>query len=91
MKMKANLLPADIRELVGQVFVRLGTEPASLAELDETLLVDRGRCAARSYALGGLMAMWLVDINLLQFYDAEGNMLRTLSLSDRPQPRRRAA
>ena len=91
MKMKANLLPDDIRELVGQVFVRLGAEPASLSELDETLLVDRGRCAARSYALGGLMAMWLVDVGLLQFYDADGNMLRTLSLRDQAEPRRKAA
>jgi hypothetical protein len=89
--MKANLHPDDIREIVKQVFVRLGTEPASLLDLDETLLVDQGRCAARSYAVGGLMAMWLVEVGLVQFYDAEGNMLRTVSLLDQPEPRRRAA
>jgi hypothetical protein len=89
--MKANLLPDDVRELVWQVFVRLGAEPANLSELEETLMVEQGRCAARSYALGGLMAMWLVDVGLVQFYDADGNMLCTLSLRDQAEPRRRAA
>jgi hypothetical protein len=89
--MKANLLPDDVRELVRQVFVRLGAEPASLSELEETLMVERGRCAARSYSLGGLMAMWLVDVGLVQFYDADGNMLCTLSLRDQAESRRRAA
>ena len=89
--MKANLLPDDIRELVRQVFVRLGAEAASLCQLEETLLVDQGRCAARSYALGDLMAMWLKDVGLVQFYDADGNMLGTLSLRDHAEPRRKAA
>lgn len=74
-----------------QVFAGLGAEPASLSELDETLLVDRGRCVARSYAVGGLMAMWLVEVGLVQFYDAAGNMLRTVGLVGHSQPRRRAA
>jgi hypothetical protein len=90
-KMKANLHPDDIRELVKQVFTGLGAEPASLSELHETLLVDQGRCVARSYSLGGLMAMWLVEVGLVQFYDADGNMLRTATLVDDPEPRRRAA
>ena len=91
MEMKAALQPHDIRQLVEQVFIRLGAEPASLPDLSETLLVDQGRCAARSYALGSLMAMWLVEVGLVQFYDADGNMLETVSLHHRPEPRRRAA
>ena len=90
-KMKTNLPPDDIRGLVKQVFTALGAEPASLAELDETLLVDRGRCVARSYAVRGLMAMWLMEVGLVQFYDADGNMLRTATLMDHPEARRRAA
>ena len=89
--MNRSLSPDDIRQLVRQVFVRLGAEPASLSDLEETLLVDQGRCAARSYVLGELIAMWLVDVELVQFYDGDGNMLQTLSLRGHAQPRRKAA
>jgi len=81
----------DIRRLVGRTFVELGATIKSLSDLTETLLIDEGRCAARSYALGDLMAMWLVDTRIVQFYDAEGNMLRTVTLVDEPQQHRKAA
>ena len=45
-----------------------------------TILVDGGRCAGRSYRAGDHMAMWLVDIGIIQFYDGEGNMLQTINL-----------
>lgn len=59
--------------------------------ITETLLVDEGRCAARSYAAGSLMAMWLLDVGVVQFYDAEGNMLRTVNLADESESERMAA
>ena len=87
----ANSQPCDIRELVGRTFQELGATIGSLADLDEKLLIDEGRCAARSYAAGGLMAMWLVEVGIVQFYDAEGKMLRTVSLLDESGGRRMAA
>ena len=89
--MKTDLQPDDIRQIVSQVFVGLGADPTGRPDLTEMVLIDQGRCAARSYAMDGLMAMWLVEVGLVQFYDADGNMLRTLSLLDRPESRRRAA
>ena len=38
-----------------------------------------------------LMAMWLADIGLIQFYDCEGNMLRTVNLFAEIAPLRMAA
>jgi hypothetical protein len=80
--MTTTLEPYEIRKLVVQIFHEFGERLTNLADLDETVLLDEGRSVARSYALGTLMAMWLVDVGILQFYDAQGNMLRTVNLSD---------
>jgi hypothetical protein len=60
----------------------LGTEHSALWDLEETVSIDRGRVVARSYTLDHLFAMWLIEVGIVQFYDAEGNMLRTVSLYD---------
>jgi hypothetical protein len=83
--------PSRIREMVAQVFQELGAKIDDLGNLGETLLIDDGRCAARSYCAGDLMAMWLVEVGVLQFYDGSGSMLRTFSLSGEKKPRRKAA
>ena len=59
--------------------------------LDETILVDDGRYAARTYKADGYMAMWLLQIGIVQFYDAEGNMLLTVNLLEELEPQRMAA
>lgn len=89
--MKPNLLPYDIRKLVVRCFEELGVRIEGPWDLSETLLIDEGRCTARSYAAGALMAMWLLDVGIVQFYDAEGNMLRTVNLADESEGRRMAA
>jgi len=89
--MRASLQPCDIRRLVSRTFEEFGATLGSLSDLGETLLIDEGRCAARSYAVGHLMAMWLVEPGIVQFYDAEGNMLRTVSLLDDSEAHRMAA
>lgn len=89
--METNLQAYDIRRLVAQTFGELGTTLTSLSDFTETLLIDEGRCAARSYARGDLMAMWLIGPQIVQFYDAEGNMLRTVNLFDEPRAQRKAA
>jgi hypothetical protein len=80
-----------VRELVAQVFESYDVEIRSLSDLDETILIDDGRYAARSYKVDGYMAMWLVEIGVLQFYDEEGNMLQTVNLFEELEPHRMAA
>ena len=71
-----------VRRLVIKTFVDLGTEHSALWDLQETISIDEGRIVARSYLLDELFAMWLIDVGIVQFYDSEGNMLRTVSLFD---------
>ena len=62
----------EVRRLVVQTFHQLGAAAPNLFDMEETVLIDDGKHAARTYRVDGLMAMWLVEIGLLQFYDAEG-------------------
>jgi len=64
-------------------------EPFS-PEIDETILIDQGRYVARSYRTKGYMAMWLVDVGIVQFYDALGHMLATVNLFELLRPQRLA-
>jgi len=73
------------------MFERFGATPQCLFDLEEKILVDRGKYVARSYRVERLMAMWLIDIGIVQFYDAEGNMLATINLLAEAVPRRMAA
>ena len=68
-----------------------GINPGEVPDLDENLLVHDGHYVARSYRAGDLMAMWFVDNGFIQFYDAEGNMLRTINLRQEVIERRMAA
>lgn len=81
--------PTEVRQLVLEQFGRLGLDanPAPA----ETILIRDGRYRGRSYRAGGLLAMWMIEIGLVQFYGAEGEMLATIHLNDRPSERRAAA
>ena len=89
--MRTDPHPYEVREIVVQVFEGLGVDVYSPSDLDESILIDEGRYAARSYRIDGFMAMWLVEIGLLQFYDADGNMLQTVNLLSELEPHRMAA
>ena len=78
--MRTDPLPYEVRELVLRTFQDFGVSIFSPLDLDETILVDDGRYAARTYKIDGYMAMWLLGIGIVQFYDAEGNMLLTVNL-----------
>jgi hypothetical protein len=69
---------------------RLVKFPAPL-EIAENVVIDRGRCVARSYRTDGYMAMWLMEVGILQFYGANGDMLATINLLRRIHPQRMAA
>ena len=89
--MKTDLQPQEVRALVTRTFEELGARIQASSDLDETILIDSGKHAARSYKMDGLMAMWLIEVGLIQFYDAEGNMLRTINLFQELVPLKMAA
>ena len=62
-----------------------------LDEIDETILIDQGRYVARSYRMGKYLAMWLVEVGIVQFYDDQGEMLATINLFQSLRPQRIAA
>jgi hypothetical protein len=83
--------PDEIRTLVYQTFLEFDVSEETLDDMNETMLIDDGRYMARSYRLDDYMAMWLIEAGLVQFYDAAGNMLRTVRLFDEFEPQRLAA
>jgi len=89
--MKVRPQPYEVRELVLRTFGELGVVVESPLDLDETILLDDGRYVARSYRIAGLMAMWLLGVGIVQFYDGEGNMLRSVNLYTEHEPQRMAA
>lgn len=72
--------PRAVRRIAEQTFRALGAAEEQVADLDEHLLVQEGRYYARTYRTDDLSAMWLIDIQLLQVYDADGEMLATINL-----------
>lgn len=83
--------PEEVRRWVASTFCELGANLTVGRDLDETILISEGKYVARSYRVEGFSAMWLVAMGLLQFYDDEGTMLRTVNLFDRLTPQRLAA
>jgi hypothetical protein len=83
--------PHDVRRLVIQIFEELGAAMPTLFDLEETILIDDGKYTARSYRVEGYMAMWLLEMGIVQFYDAEGNMLATVNLLKELEPGKIAA
>ncbi len=78
--------PEQVRQLVARVFGEFGVPVCNILSLNETLLIKGGRYVARTYRAEGLMAMWLLRAGVVQFYDAEGTMLRTVNLLKRLRP-----
>jgi hypothetical protein len=89
--MRVNPQPCEVRRLVARAFETLGVAADCLGSLDETILIQEGRYMARSYRVAGMMAMWLVEIGIVQFYDDQGNMLRTINLLEETEPIKVAA
>ncbi|MEN6449788.1 MAG: hypothetical protein ABFC96_04775 [Thermoguttaceae bacterium] len=89
--MRMDPQPHDVRDLVLRTFEYFDVVLDSPWDLDETIVIDEGRYSARTYRADGCMAMWLVDIGIVQFYDAEGNMLRTVNLWEELEPECMAA
>lgn len=89
--MRVEVQPREVRRLVLATFAQLGARSSSLFDLEENLLIHEGRYTARSYRADDLMAMWLIDVGLVQVYDADGEMLTTINLSTEFEPLKMAA
>ena len=87
--MTSTLSAREVRNLVAETFREFGAKDLSC--MVENLLVREGRCFGRSYAVAGLMAMWMVDVGLLVFYDDAGTILRTVNLLEELESPRMAA
>jgi hypothetical protein len=83
--------PSQIRTIVFRTFLELDVDEERLQDLDERIMLDDGRYVARSYRVDDFLAMWMIDVGLVQFYDGEGNMLRTVNLFEEIEPQRMAA
>lgn len=82
--------PSEVRQIVIEEFRRQGLA-AREETVGETVLIRDGRYRGRSYRMSGLMAMWMLDFGLVQFYGTHGQMLATISLRNRPDSQRIAA
>jgi len=89
--MRLHMNAADVRGLVSRHFLELGADGRDIEDLQENIRIDRGRCVARCYRVAEMFAMWLIDVGVLQFYDADGEMLHTVNLFTELQPQRVAA
>jgi hypothetical protein len=83
--------PSEVLAVVVGMFERFGASPQSLFDIEETIQIDRGKQVARCYQVEGLMAMWLMSIGIVQFYDADGNMLATVNVLEEAVPQGVAA
>jgi hypothetical protein len=79
----------SIRELVLATLRDLGATDGELAQITDTLLIREGRYYGRSFRTEQHMAMWMAG--LVQFYGADGEMLRTILLKPEPRQHARAA
>lgn len=89
--MNAAPSPSHVRALVLSTLQGFGAHVFSDLQVEETLIVQDSHCRARSYRTSDHFAMWLVDLGLLQFYNAEGDMLLVLNLLDEQLAGKRAA
>jgi len=89
--MRLHMNAADVRELVSSHFLKLGADVDDIADVQENIRIDRGKCVARCYRVAEMFAMWLIDVGVLQFYDADGEMLHTVNLFTEMMPTRAAA
>jgi len=83
--------PYEVIQLVVRTFREFGGDVREAWDVDQTILVGGGSYRGRSYRADGLMAMWLIDVGIIQFYSAEGDMLRTVNLFERVEAQRIAA
>jgi hypothetical protein len=73
----------EVKQLVAHIFVELGVK--DVFNLRETLFLEHGRCLAVAYRADALSAVWCCTDGIIEFRNAEGKALRTLSLPEEPR------
>jgi len=84
--MRTDPHPCEVRDLVLRTFRDYGIEIEDPFDLDESILIDRGRCIGRRYRADGGWARWLSNAGIVEFYDAEGWMLHSVNLFEELRP-----
>ena len=54
--MRLHMNAADVRHLVTRYFLDLGADAMEVADVQENIRIDRGRCVARCYRLEEMFA-----------------------------------
>ena len=83
--------PSDVRQLVLVTLSRLRSIVTTTTDIEEVLLIQDGSYMGRSYRTDDYMAMWMPSIELIQFYDAEGNLAHSINLTTPPADQLQAA
>ena len=78
--MKSDARPEEVRTLVLKTPRDLGVAVSHPLDLDERIVVTRGKYVARSYRSHQMGAMWFIDIGIVQFFDTDGRVLRVVNL-----------
>ena len=89
--MLSGPLPSEVRRVVLEKFRQLGESPECLCDVEEEVLIAVRGHATRTYRTGKLMAMWMVEVGFVQFYDTDGNILAAINLFEDPSLQREAA
>jgi len=72
--------PDSVFQLATAVFKELGTvTPQSVTR---TILMENGRSVGQRFRCGNLQAILLLDSGQIKFYNAEGELLREVSLAE---------
>jgi len=69
-----------VKQLVARTFIELGA--TDVFKLRETLFLEHGTCLAVAYRADALSAVWCWADGIIEFRNAEGKVLRTLSLAE---------
>ena len=72
----------EVKRLVARTFADLGAK--GVFNLRDTLFLENGRCLAVAYRADDLRAVWCWADRIIEFRNAEGTVLRTLSLPEEP-------
>ena len=80
----------QIREIVRTHFAAHGV--ATFGDFSESILIRDGFYCGRSFASGGLRAVWFVEENLLKFFDRDNRLLQSQMVDEEsPKPVNHAA
>ena len=84
-------LRREVKQIVVRTFLQLGASTQAVFHLKETAFIDKGRCMACCFRVDDLKAVWCVEDGIVQFYDAEGRLLRKVNLLEEAVPQLMAA